>query len=178
MKILIAEDSRFSLDLIKSILEEMGFDVLTAENGMAAWHIFEREEISLLISDWIMPQMDGLELCRRVRASPPRIGYTYIMMVTVQEGLKNFVTGMAAGADDFILKPFEPEMLRCRVRVAQRVLATQHELRSLAAALPFCGVCQSIQQDAASMHRLTSFLAARPELRPALPTCPNCATKA
>lgn len=179
MKILVADDSRVSRNLIKAILEEMDFEVLTAEDGLAAWNLWEREEISLLISDWMMPELDGVELCRRVRAAAPqRPGYTYIMLVTAQDGLKNFVTGMAAGADDFIVKPFEPEMLRCRVRVAQRVLAMQHELRALAAALPFCGACDSIQNDAASQRRLHEFLASRPELRPVLGTCPTCATKA
>lgn len=178
MKILVADDSRVSRNLIKTILEEMDFEVLVAENGLEAWNIFEREEISLLISDWMMPEMDGLELCRRVRAAPHRPGYTYVMMVTAQDGLKNFVTCMAAGADDFIVKPFEPEMLRCRVRVAQRVLAMQHELRSLAAALPFCGACDTIQSDAASTQRLHDFLSSRPELKPVLGTCPTCAAKA
>ena len=179
MKILVADDSRVSRNLIKSILEEMDFEVLVAEDGLAAWNLWQREEISLLISDWLMPEMDGLELCRRVRAAAPgRSGYTYIMMVTAQDGLKNFVTGMAAGADDFIVKPFEPEMLRCRVRVAQRVLALQHELRALAAALPFCGACDSIQTGAANQQRLRDFLASRPELKSVLGTCPACAAQA
>jgi DNA-binding response OmpR family regulator len=178
MKILVADDSRVSRNLIKSILEEMDFEVVATENGLDAWNTWQREEISLLISDWMMPELDGLELCRRVRAAPHRPGYTYIMMVTAQDGLKNFVTAMAAGADDFIVKPFEPEMLRCRVRVAQRVLAMQHELRALAAALPFCGACDSIQNDAGSQRRLHDFLASRPELKPVLGTCPTCATKA
>ncbi len=178
MKILVADDSRVSRSLMRVILEEMDFEVLLAENGLEAWNIFEREEIPLLISDWMMPEMDGLELCRRVRAAAVhRPGYTYIMMVTALDGLKNFVTSMSAGADDFIVKPFEPEMLRCRVRVAQRVLAMQHELRSLAAALPFCGACDTIQNNPASTQRLHEFLASRPELKPVLGTCPVCAAK-
>ena len=178
MKILVADDSRVSRNLIKAILEEMDFDVLTAENGLEAWNLFQRESISLLISDWMMPEMDGLELCRHVRsAASQRAGYTYIMMVTAQDGLKNFVTAMSAGADDFIVKPFEPEMLRCRIRVAQRVLAMQHELRSLAEALPFCGSCDTILNDAGSTQRLHNFLTSRPELKPVLGTCPTCAAK-
>ena len=178
MKILVADDSRVSRNLLRSILEELDFEVLVAENGLEAWNTYQREDISLLISDWEMPEMDGLELCRRVRASAAsRPGYTYIMMVTALDGLKNFITGMAAGADDFIVKPFEPEMLRCRVRVAQRVLAMQHELRSLATVLPFCGACDTIQSDAASTQRLHDFLASRPELKQVLGTCPTCAAK-
>ncbi len=178
MKILVADDSRVSRGLIYSIIEEMGYEVVAAENGLEAWNIFQREEVSLLISDWVMPEVDGLELCRRVRAAAVhRPGYTYIMMVTAQDGLKNFVTGMAAGADDFIVKPFEPEMLRCRVRVAQRVLAMQHELRALAAALPFCGACDTIRSDPEGARRLHDFLAARPEFKPVLGTCPTCAAK-
>ncbi|MFA6546836.1 MAG: response regulator [Limisphaerales bacterium] len=178
MKILVADDSRVSRNLAASILEDMDFEVLTAVDGLEAWKIFEREEIPLLVSDWMMPEMDGLELCSRVRAAAARRpGYTYIMMVTGLDGLKNFVAGMSAGADDFIVKPFEPEMLRCRIRVAQRVLAMQHELRSLAAALPFCGECDAIRSDPASVQRMHDFLSAHPELKPVLGRCPACAGK-
>lgn len=179
MKILVADDSRVSRNLLRSILEELDFEVLVAENGLEAWNTYQREEIPLLISDWEMPEMDGLELCRNVRAAAAiRPGYTYIMMVTALDGLKNFVTGMAAGADDFIVKPFEPEMLRCRIRVAQRVLATRNDLRALAAALPFCGACETLQGDPASTQRLRDLLGSRPELKQLLGTCPVCATKA
>ena len=179
MKILVADDSRVSRNLLRSILEELDFEVLVAENGLEAWNVFQCEDISLLISDWEMPEMDGLELCRRVRAAAAtRPGYTYIMMVTALDGMKNFITGMAAGADDFIVKPYEPEVLRCRVRVAQRVLAMQHELRSLAAALPFCRECDTIRSDPAGTKRLQDFLGSRPELKRVLGTCPACAPKA
>jgi DNA-binding response OmpR family regulator len=179
MKILVADDSRVSRNLLRSILEELDFEVLVAADGLEAWNTYQREEIPLLISDWEMPEMDGVELCRRVRAAAAgRPGYTYIMMVTALDGLKNFVTGMAAGADDFIVKPFEPEMLRCRIRVAQRVLAMQNDLRTLAAALPLCGACSSIQNNPASTARLNEFIASRPELKQMLGRCPTCATKA
>jgi DNA-binding response OmpR family regulator len=179
MKILLADDSRVTRNLLRSILEDLDYEVTTAENGLEAWRIYERERMPVLISDWEMPAMDGLELCKRVRSSTTdRTEQPYIMLVTGLGDMKHFIAGMAAGADDFIVKPFEPELLRCRLRVAERTLAMQHELRLLAAALPACGTCGTFQNDPASLQRLQDHLATHPELKPMLGNCPTCAAKA
>ena len=85
---------------------------------------------------------------------------------------------MELGADDFITKPFEPELLRCRLRFAERTLALQQQLRSLAAALPVCGACGTTAMHRASTQRLADYLAANPKLKPLLELCPACAAQA
>lgn len=179
MKILLADDSRVTRNLLRSILEDLDHEVITAENGLEAWQTYERERTPVLISDWEMPAMDGLELCKRVRtATAERAVQPYIMLVTGLGDMKHFVAGLAAGADDFIVKPFEPELLRCRLRVAERTLTMQQELHALAAALPVCGTCGCLQDDPIHRQRLQDHLAAHPELKALLGDCPACAAKA
>ena len=124
MKVLIAEDDRDSRELLSWLLEKLGYDVVAAENGNQAWDAFRREKFRLVISDLLMPDVDGLELCRRIRSTPtPK--YTYIILLTALIGKKEFLDGMEAGADDFVTKPFDLDELQARLRVADRILAIQ-----------------------------------------------------
>jgi two-component system cell cycle response regulator len=124
MKVLIAEDDRDSRELLSWLLEKLGYEVVATENGNQAWDAFRREKFRLVISDLLMPDLDGLELCRRIRSTPtPK--YTYIILLTALIGKKDYLEGMDAGADDFMTKPFDPDELKARLRVAQRIIAIQ-----------------------------------------------------
>jgi putative two-component system response regulator len=124
MKILLADDDEISLEIAQAVLESGGHQVICASDGEAAYEILLREEIHVLISDWSMPRLDGIELCRRLRSSAG-IGYIYIIMVTSHNSKGDLLTGLSAGADDFITKPFEPAELLLRVRNGERVLALE-----------------------------------------------------
>ncbi len=124
MKILLADDDEISLEIAKAVLESGGHQVICAPDGEAAFETLQREEIQVLISDWSMPRLDGIELCRRLRSSAS-IGYIYIIMVTSHNSKGDLLTGLSAGADDFITKPFEPAELLLRVRNGERVLALE-----------------------------------------------------
>ncbi|CAL1239916.1 PP2C family protein-serine/threonine phosphatase [Candidatus Methylocalor cossyra] len=131
MKILIAEDEAVSRHLLQRYLERLGFQVVAAADGAEAWRRFEADDFAIVISDWLMPEMDGLDLIRRIRAHPSR-GYVYTILVTVKFEKRDLVAAMEAGADDFITKPFDPEELRVRVRAGQRVVELESALfRSL-----------------------------------------------
>jgi two-component system cell cycle response regulator len=124
MKVLIAEDDRDSRELLSWLLEKLGYIVVATENGQKAWDAFCHERFRLVISDLLMPEMDGLELCRRIRASRPD-KYTYIILLTALIGKKDYLEGMDAGADDFVTKPFDPDELKARLRVAERITAIE-----------------------------------------------------
>src|SRR5689334_3499192 len=98
MNILIAEDDRDSRELLSWLLEKLGHHVLATENGQQAWDAFRRDTFRLVISDLLMPDVDGLELCRRIR-SCHRPKYTYIVLLTALIGKKDYLEGMDAGAD-------------------------------------------------------------------------------
>ena len=117
MKVLIAEDDAVSSFVLAARVRKMGHDVLTATDGNSAWTIYQREHPRLVITDWMMPEMDGLELCRRIRSVEHR-AYTYVILLTALSGRERYFEGMKAGADDFVTKPFNPAELTLRVNTA------------------------------------------------------------
>src|SRR5215510_12059807 len=121
MKVLIADDEAISRRLLQNYLEKWGHEVMVAQNGAEAWQLFERGEFPIVISDWMMPEMDGVELIRRIRASQ-RPGYVYAILVTSRSQKEDLVEGMEAGADDFITKPFDRDELRVRLRAGKRII--------------------------------------------------------
>jgi two-component system chemotaxis response regulator CheY len=127
VKILIAEDDTTTRLIFSATLRKMGHVVTAVEDGQKAWRAWQQEEYSLLITDWIMPDLDGLELCKRIRAQPS-LQYTYIILLTSMEGKGSYLEGMDAGADDFITKPFDEEQLAARLRVAERIIALHQKL--------------------------------------------------
>jgi len=126
MKVLIAEDDRDSRELLAWMLEKLGYQVVSTANGKEAWDAFRKGRFRIVISDVLMPEIDGLELCRRIRLHK-QSKYTYIIMITALIGKKDYLEGMEAGADDFVTKPFDADELKARLRVAQRIISFQEQ---------------------------------------------------
>jgi DNA-binding response OmpR family regulator len=126
MNVLIAEDDLDSRELLAWVLQKVGYQVVSTQNGEEAWEAYQLGRFHVVISDLLMPGIDGLELVRRIRAhKQPR--YTYVILITALIGKKDYLDGMGAGADDFITKPFDPDELKARLRVAERILSLQDE---------------------------------------------------
>ncbi len=130
MEILIAEDDEKILKLLVTSLGTLGHTILTAQDGQDAWQIYQTNSIHLVITDWIMPRMDGLELCRNIRAAS-RDQYTYLIVITGKEQKKDLLEILQCGADDYIIKPFDPEELRARVKAGERIIKLEEGHRSL-----------------------------------------------
>jgi two-component system cell cycle response regulator len=124
MKVLIAEDDKDSRELLSWILQKLGYQVVAASNGKEAWDAFRKGRFRLVISDVLMPELDGLELCKKIRLHK-QSKYTYIIVITALIGKKDYLEGMEAGADDFVTKPFDPDELKARLRVAERIISFQ-----------------------------------------------------
>ena len=129
MNILVADDDGITRLLIKSSLTKLGHHVREAETGAAAWAAWMEERQPLVISDWMMPGMDGLEFCRRIRAEQGA-QLTYIMLLTARASKESYLEAMEAGVDDFIVKPFEKEQFAPHVRVATRILDLHETVRA------------------------------------------------
>jgi sigma-B regulation protein RsbU (phosphoserine phosphatase) len=127
MRVLIADDDPISLLLLERTLQGWGYEVTAARDGAEAWRILEERDFPLVISDWVMPGLDGLELVRRIRSSP-RPGYVVVILLTAKTHKGEVVEGMAAGADDFVTKPFDRDELRVRMRAGERVLRLEQAL--------------------------------------------------
>jgi diguanylate cyclase (GGDEF)-like protein len=128
MRILVADDEAVSRRVLETLLHGWGYEVVVACDGTAAWQrIQDKDAPQLLILDWMMPGMDGLDVCRRVRELKTDFR-PYVILLTGREQKGDLVTGMSAGADDYVTKPFEPEELRVRVQAGARIVSMQTEL--------------------------------------------------
>jgi two-component system, cell cycle response regulator len=127
MKILVVDDSKTEACWLRLVLERMGHEVIFADGGEAAWSALERDQIAVVISDWMMPDMNGLELCRRIRAREGH--YTYFILLTSRDNNGTRLEGLRAGADDFLSKPANLDELAVHLEMARRILETQEELQ-------------------------------------------------
>ena len=127
MRILLAEDSAASRFLLQRAVEELGHECVMAEDGLQAWELYRAGGIEVVISDWIMPGLDGDELCRRIRADEDG-PYTYFVMLTSLEDKEHVLRGMQAGVDDYLTKPLDRNDLSARLIAASRVTALHRQV--------------------------------------------------
>lgn len=128
MKVLVADDSATSRAMLRTALCRWGYDVVLAEHGAEAWEILAQPDPpTMAILDWVMPHMTGPEVCRRVRENR-REPYTYILLLTSKNTKGETVEGLEAGADDYIVKPFDQHELQVRLRVGKRIIDLQMDL--------------------------------------------------
>ncbi len=137
MKVLIADDDRVSRHLLETLLLKCGYEVVVAGDGVEAWQKLQEENAPrLAILDWVMPGMDGLEVCREARKRPAQ-PYAYLLLLTAKSQKGDIIEGLEAGADDYLIKPFDAQELKARLRVGRRILDLQEELISAREALRF-----------------------------------------
>jgi len=131
MQALVVDDSAVYRKLIGDHLRSWGFGVTLAESGSEAWRILEQPNApKLVLLDWVLPDLDGIELCQRIRQAGSSSPYTYIILLTSKEGRQNMLQAMQAGADDYLVKPFDELELKARLLVGKRILDLQEELVS------------------------------------------------
>lgn len=127
MKILVVEDDLVSRKLLQKIFSDWGHEVFTADNGQQAWEIMQTDNPKFVIADWVMPVMDGVSLCRKIRSSYMQ-GYVYFVLLTGKDKKEDIVEGLDAGADDYVTKPFDRGELQVRIRAGERILELEKEL--------------------------------------------------
>jgi sigma-B regulation protein RsbU (phosphoserine phosphatase) len=190
-RVLIAEDHYVSRHLLERNLINWGFTVVTAEDGEAALSILQGDEApSLAIVDWMMPKMDGLEVCSRVRSNPGR-PYIYLVLLTAKSQKEEIAAGLDAGADDYVIKPFDPDELRARLKVGQRVVSLERTLarkigdlegaladvRKLKTLLPICMYCKRVRDDKDYWHQIEEYLHTETGADFSHGICPTCMAK-
>lgn len=173
MRVLIAEDDAISRKILEVNLERAGYEVVATADGGAAWDELCGEDApKIAILDWMMPVMDGPDVCRRVRAAGERLGYSYLLLLTAKTRPADRAEGFDAGADDYLTKPFDPQDLRARVAVGKRIIDLQSalesrveelrhargEVRQLQSLLPICMHCKRIRDDESTWHQLEAYI--------------------
>lgn len=136
--ILLAEDSPVYRHLVETLLKEWEFSLVIAKDGKEAWKLLSsRDSPRLAILDWVLPEVDGVEICRRLRACSEKVPYTYTILLTAKSKKREMLEAMEAGADDFLAKPFDPPELKARLLVGKRIVELQQKLVSINQALQF-----------------------------------------
>lgn len=128
MRVLVVDDDPNLRRIISIYLSQAGYEVMEAANGQAAWERWQADPIRLIVTDWMMPIMDGEELVRRLRAASAAVGYCYIILLTARTSKGDVALGLEAGADDYVTKPFDSRELRSRVAIGQRILDLEASL--------------------------------------------------
>ena len=194
MKILVAEDDAVTRKMLVVTLERLGWDVIQAADGEAAWHFFEtlkgKDAPEMAVLDWMMPGVEGIEICRRLRTTPG-FELVYVILVTSRGGKEDLSYGLAAGANDYVTKPFDPVELQARVRVGERMVRLQRSLaariaeveaalahvQKLQGLLPICSYCKKIRNEANYWEQVESYLGAHSDLDFTHSICPQCTEK-
>lgn len=158
MDILIAEDDFISRKLLINILEELGHVVSVAADGQEAWEAYQAQPTRLVITDWLMPRMDGLELVEKIRSND-QSDYTYIVLLTANIGQReNYFKAMHAGVDDFLAKPLDRLELEIRLHVAQRILKASSHIQSLESVLTICAHTKKVNLPDEGWQTIEDFM--------------------
>ena len=131
MQILVADDSQVYRQLLSTHLREWGFPFTIVKDGSEAWAVLQRTDCpKLVLLDWVLPGVDGVELCRRIRLANAGKSYSYIILLTGKDAKKDLLEAMQAGVDDYLVKPFDHLELKARLLVGKRIIELQEELVS------------------------------------------------
>ena len=174
MKILIAEDDPVSVKILQFTLQHYGHEVVAAASGSEAWEKFDAEPVRVIVSDWMMPGLNGLELCQKVRARP-KTDYTYFILLTaINTGRDNLRQAMDAGIDDFLTKPLDREAILMRLRVAERILEFTQQIRLLKLLIPICMYCKRVRDDSNYWDQVENYIHTHTGSNFSHGICPTC----
>lgn len=177
MKILIAEDDPVSVKILQYTLQHYGHEVVTAASGTEAWETFDNDPVRVIVSDWMMPGMDGLQFCQKVRERP-HIEYTYFILLTANNtGRENLRKAMDAGIDDFLSKPLDREAIMMRLRVAERILEFTTQIRQLKELIPICMYCKRVRDDSNYWDQVETYIHTHTGSNFSHGICPECFDK-
>ena len=188
MRILVVDDDGPSRAILARQLERLGHAVVVAEDGEAAWRAFtDAPDIECVVTDWTMPGLSGPDLCRRIRAGTVR-PWSYLLLLTSREAKSDLVEGLLAGADEFMTKPHDVEVLRARLHGAERVLTLEQRLRervhdleaalaevkTLRGLLPICMYCKKIREGADAWQAVEQYVSRHSDATFSHGVCPAC----
>jgi phosphoserine phosphatase RsbU/P len=177
--------------MLAAVLKKSGYEVVETSNGSEAWEEMQKSDAPcLVILDWMMPEMDGLEVVRRIRALQNE-QLPYIIMLTTKGEKADMIAGLDAGADDYLAKPFHPGELRARVEVGRRMIEMQDklavkikelqqaldEIKTLRGIVPICASCKKIRDDAGYWQQVEVYVRDHTEAEFSHDICPECMKK-
>lgn len=178
MKILAVEDDAVARAMLRQALGRLGHEIVAAPDGDTAWAILQQSaDVRVVVSDWTMPQGDGLDLCRKIRARTAG-AYTYFILLTGRGPTEqNQMAAANAGVDDFLSKPLDLAELWMRLRVAERILRYTTQVRQLEEMLPICSYCKKVRDDKNYWQQIETYISAHTGTDFSHSVCPDCYTR-
>jgi sigma-B regulation protein RsbU (phosphoserine phosphatase) len=177
MKVLAVEDDAVARAVLRQALRRLGHEVIEAGDGEAAWALLQTEPVRVVVSDWVMPTLDGLQLCQRIRGRMDA-EYTYFILLTSNDATEDNQRAAAdAGVDDFLTKPLKFEELWNRLRVAERILRYATQVKQLEEMLPICSYCKKIRDDQNYWQQIEGYINERTGSEFSHSVCPDCYTR-
>jgi sigma-B regulation protein RsbU (phosphoserine phosphatase) len=173
MKVLMVEDDPVARVVLQASLVALGYEVIAAPNGDAAWQLLAHDPIRVIVSDWDMPKMDGLELCRRVRDRQAEYVY-FILLTNLSATDENQESALGAGVDDFLTKPVNPRELKMRLHVAERILGFTAHIEKLESFIPICSYCKKVRDDQSYWQQIETYINQRTGSEFSHSVCPDC----
>lgn len=173
MRVLIAEDDAVGRLTLQAVLQAADCEVTAVSDGQEALDAWQLTQARVVISDWMMPEMDGLELCRRIREARQPL-YTYFILLTGRGGKESFLTAMESGIDDFITKPVDADELKARLGVARRILGMRQRIDALEGLLPICSYCKRIRNESDQWSELEGYIETKSKAEFSHGICPDC----
>lgn len=173
MKVLAIEDQPMAALQLTAALRALGHEPEGARDGMAAWEQLQQRPFRVVVSDWRMPGIDGLDLCRMIRQ---RGGdYVYFILISAAGVTRETrEAALQAGVDDFLAKPIDPDELGMRLHVAERILGFTAQVKQLESFLPICGYCKKVRDDKKYWKEIEAYMSERDGTRFSHGVCPNC----
>ncbi|MEO7414530.1 MAG: response regulator [Opitutaceae bacterium] len=173
MNILAVEDDPVAQLVLEAALKSLGHSVTLVSDGESAWDELRVRPARIVVSDWRMPRVDGLELCRRVRAQEGDYVY-FILLTNLSATEENQEAALLAGVDDFLMKPVDVRELKTRLHVATRILNYATQVKELESFLPICGYCKKIRDDQNYWQQIEHYLHERTGAAFSHGVCPDC----
>jgi len=174
MKILAVEDDAVSRSVLCRSLERLGHEVIESKDGEEAWRAWLKEKPRVVVSDWLMPKLDGLKLCRRLRQQQAQEYLYFILLTGTGASGKNRRVAADAGVDDFLTKPVNLSELWMRLRVAERILGYTVQVHRLEEMMPMCSYCKKIRDDRNYWQQIESYINERTGTEISHSVCPDC----
>lgn len=174
MKILIVDDDTTCQVALGMTLKKFGHETRAVESGAKAWEILLAEYFPVVITDFQMPDMDGMSLSRLIRARPQE-EYTYILMLSALSTRDNYLDAVVAGVDDFLAKPLDAAMLAARLHVAERIIGLQNHVRRLESIMSVCSYCKKVR-NGERWTDMQEFVTSKYGTMPSHGICPSCFT--
>jgi len=177
MKILVVDDDQSTLLMTKLVVERCGHEAVAVADSSLVLETIKRDEIRVVITDWVMPGPTGLDLVRAVRANPLQSYVYFIVLTGTKIGSINFMEAMDAGADDYMEKPVNKDLLNVRLRVAQRILSLDSEVNDLRHFIPICCHCKRVRRDDKAYESLEAYVSRNSTAKLSHGICPDCMEK-